>query len=120
MPLRMTYVGLTAHVQVRRSSYHDVVKVAEISRHLDLSEVQPYVINGAKVVFLKRRPQPKAPRGTNSNYACSMCGRHLQVGSSTAVTEGRWAGRGSGCAFWDGPPPCEPARSSRSWAAGGG
>ncbi|KAL6774361.1 hypothetical protein ACKKBG_A24710 [Auxenochlorella protothecoides x Auxenochlorella symbiontica] len=65
-------------VQVRRSSYHDVVKVAEISRHMDLGEIQLYIINGAKVVFLRRRPQPKAPRGTSSNYTCLMCSRHLQ------------------------------------------
>lgn len=57
-----------------------MVKVAEISRHMDLGEIQLYIINGAKVVFLRRRPQPKAPRGTSSNYTCLMCSRHLQVG----------------------------------------
>lgn len=56
-----------------------MVKVSEISKHMDLTEVQLYIINGAKVVFLRRRPQPKAPRGTSSNYTCTVCGRHLQV-----------------------------------------
>ncbi|KAK9831469.1 hypothetical protein WJX81_008250 [Elliptochloris bilobata] len=44
-------------LQVRRSSYHDVLKVSDIARLMDTSGIQTYVINGAKVVFIKRRPQ---------------------------------------------------------------
>lgn len=32
-------------LQVRRSTYHDVVKLAELSRHVDVGGIQTYVIN---------------------------------------------------------------------------
>jgi hypothetical protein len=64
--------------QIRRSSYHDVVKVSELEDILDISDVQTYVINSSKVVFLNERPQ----LGTcgplsSSSYNCETCGRAL-------------------------------------------
>lgn len=64
--------------QVRRSSYHDVVKIGEISKLADITGVQSYVINGAKVIFLRRRPQPRAPKGAVGASQCLVCSRHLQ------------------------------------------
>ncbi|KAL5208535.1 hypothetical protein ABZP36_032970 [Zizania latifolia] len=62
-------------VQVRRSSYHSVVKVSELEAVIDLSHVQTYVINANRVVFLNERPQ--APRNGRcaaaSPVACSVC-----------------------------------------------
>lgn len=69
-------------VQVRRSSYHDVVKMADISRLADISGIQAYVINGSKVVFLRRRPQPRPPKGAVGASQCVICSRHLQDVSS--------------------------------------
>ncbi|XP_022730038.1 uncharacterized protein LOC111285071 isoform X2 [Durio zibethinus] len=67
-------------IQVRRSSYHDVVRVAEIQKVLDISGVQTYVINSARVLFLNERPQPKSSSSSSSkgiSHLCEICSRTL-------------------------------------------
>uniref|UniRef100_A0ACD5V3S1 Uncharacterized protein n=1 Tax=Avena sativa TaxID=4498 RepID=A0ACD5V3S1_AVESA len=70
-------------IQVRRSSYHDVVRVAELHDILDISDVQTYVINSATVVFLNERPQQlrscgvSVVKASSSSYNCESCNRAL-------------------------------------------
>ncbi|VAI75012.1 unnamed protein product [Triticum turgidum subsp. durum] len=69
-------------IQIRRSSYHDVVRVTEVEDVLDIAGVQTYVINSARVLFLNERPQPRgagaaAGKAAASPYNCEICGRAL-------------------------------------------
>ena len=50
-------------LQIRRSSYHDVVRVSEVEDVLNITNIQIYIINSARVLFLheylhERQRQP--------------------------------------------------------------
>ncbi|XP_051197023.1 protein RGF1 INDUCIBLE TRANSCRIPTION FACTOR 1-like [Lolium perenne] len=66
-------------VQIRRSSYHEVIRVAELKALADVSLVQTYIINADKVMFLN--PRPRAPQHfskcVGAAGACEECGRGL-------------------------------------------
>lgn len=63
-------------LQVRRYVYHDVVRLEDLEKLIDCSNVQAYTINSAKVVFIKKRAQNRQFKGAG-NY-CTSCDRSLQ------------------------------------------
>ncbi|PSS08173.1 Protein FAM19A2 like, partial [Actinidia chinensis var. chinensis] len=63
-------------LQVRRYVYHDVVRLDDLEKLIDCSNVQAYTINSSKVVFIKKRPQNRQFKGCG-NY-CISCDRSLQ------------------------------------------
>ncbi|GAQ81968.1 hypothetical protein KFL_000960190 [Klebsormidium nitens] len=62
-------------VQIRRSSYHEAVRVSDIQKLIDYTQVQLYVINSARIIFLNGRPPPRPMKG--AEFLCEICGRML-------------------------------------------
>ncbi|KAL2340181.1 hypothetical protein Fmac_008121 [Flemingia macrophylla] len=63
-------------LQVRRYVYHDVIRLDDLEKLIDCSNIQPYTINSAKVIFLNQRPQSRTCKGPAN--ACFTCDRILQ------------------------------------------
>ncbi|EFJ23714.1 hypothetical protein SELMODRAFT_102589 [Selaginella moellendorffii] len=62
-------------LQVRKASHMDSIRVVDIQQCLEVSDIQTYSINSAKIVFLLSRPQPRPSKG--ALHACLCCNRAL-------------------------------------------
>ncbi|KAJ7555577.1 hypothetical protein O6H91_05G045500 [Diphasiastrum complanatum] len=76
----LCHIGLQGHIghrtlQVRRASHMDAVRVSDVQKLADISSIQTYSINGAKIVFLLCRPQHKIVK--DAPHSCITCGRSL-------------------------------------------
>ncbi|KAL7605593.1 protein RGF1 INDUCIBLE TRANSCRIPTION FACTOR 1 [Lactuca sativa] len=69
-------------LQICRYVYHDVVRLHDIQKHLDCSNIQTYKINGEKAVHLNPRPQQqkesKPIKSKIYGTYCEACMRHIQ------------------------------------------
>lgn len=72
-------------LQVRRSAFKDVVKVADIQHFgADVAGVQQYTLNGSKVIYLNREQTPDKKNSSVSTAPaqCSVDGRAMMDKSS--------------------------------------
>ncbi|KAJ7299699.1 hypothetical protein O6H91_04G101400 [Diphasiastrum complanatum] len=72
--------GLDKHashntLQVRRASHMDAVRFNDIQKYLDVSNIQSYTINGAKIIFLLSRPPSRVAKA--GFRSCEICERSI-------------------------------------------
>ncbi|XP_073014251.1 protein RGF1 INDUCIBLE TRANSCRIPTION FACTOR 1-like [Typha latifolia] len=68
-------------LQIRRYVYQDVIRILDVQRLLDLSHVQPYIVNSAKVVLLNPRRQSKPSKSNPAGSLCKICHRTVAESS---------------------------------------
>ncbi|PIA56977.1 hypothetical protein AQUCO_00700976v1 [Aquilegia coerulea] len=64
-------------LQVRKSSYHEVVRLNDINKYIDGSNIHIYHINKDNVIYLNERHNSKLAKG--SAPGCQICHRNMLV-----------------------------------------
>ncbi len=75
-------------LQIRKASHRDAVRISDIQKLLDVSGIQAYTINSAKILFLQNRatqPQQQKPQKSSScskggggvRFNCETCHRSI-------------------------------------------
>ncbi|OEL32408.1 hypothetical protein BAE44_0006573, partial [Dichanthelium oligosanthes] len=62
-------------MQIRKSSGHAVVRVEDVERLLNVTDVQPCLLNDHHALFLNKRPM--AGQGRTGEVRCEQCERAL-------------------------------------------
>ncbi|PKU70788.1 hypothetical protein MA16_Dca012541 [Dendrobium catenatum] len=63
-------------LQIRRYIYQNVIRIRDMQKLIDCSEVQPYIVNGAKVVLLNPKMQSKSSKPAVAGTSfCKSCQR---------------------------------------------
>lgn len=65
-------------MQIRRYMYRNVVKYDDIMKHMDVSGVQTYTVNGSGVVSI----QPKAGASVQIASVCRCCHKAIRPGAT--------------------------------------
>ncbi|KAJ4820008.1 PLATZ transcription factor family protein [Rhynchospora pubera] len=68
-------------LQIRHYVHSDVVRVDDITKLLDITKIQQYIANGAKVVHLNPKTSKANPEGVTKSYIggtpCTICTRAI-------------------------------------------
>ncbi|XP_078444893.1 protein RGF1 INDUCIBLE TRANSCRIPTION FACTOR 1-like [Wolffia australiana] len=59
--------------QIRRHLYEDTVRLCDLNQYLDCSEIQPFTVNGAKVLRLNRRKHGTSFPSRSRASSCRIC-----------------------------------------------
>ncbi|PKA52199.1 hypothetical protein AXF42_Ash010095 [Apostasia shenzhenica] len=63
-------------LQIRRYTYQNVIRIRDLQKLIDCAGVQPYIVNGAKVVLLNPRMQSKPSNSSSAGASlCKACCR---------------------------------------------
>ncbi|KAM7275346.1 hypothetical protein ACFE04_017212 [Oxalis oulophora] len=67
-------------IQIRRYVYHDVIRLDDANQLIDCSDIQSYISNSTKVVFIHKRPPQRKQPGVGKS--CHTCNRFMHNSSS--------------------------------------
>ncbi|EOX91248.1 Uncharacterized protein TCM_000496 [Theobroma cacao] len=70
-------------LQVYKASHQVAIKIGDLRKLYDISDIQPYINNDSKVVFINKRRKTEQPYYFNSIAKCETCGWQLLPGTTS-------------------------------------